>query len=148
MPHIPNSWQRLADRFRLVGGHVDTPEIKKADPWTQLLLRYPGRTISVNHVGLNHSVTARLAPNALGGSDLDVSWRAVELEGLNSVVSLWGISLDGPVRQSPAIRLNQKRAGSAAINRLAWTIRWEWPGVSWFVNVTPFSDSPLVEGQT
>ena len=148
MPRVPKSWQRLSDRFRLVDGHADTSEIEKEEAWTQLLLRYPGRTVSVNHVGLNHSVMACLVPNALGGSDLDVSWRAVELEELNWIGNLWGISIDGPVRRSPEIRLNPKRAGSAAGDGVSWTIRWEWPGVCWFVNVTPFGDCPLMECRT
>jgi len=145
MSPIIHSFEKVVDRFRLVDGHADVNINNCADGWSQLLLKYPERTVSVSHVELMKEVSCALAENIPGVLD----WEAVIAGGLlrekRCVISLWGMSLNGEITNAPVVETSGSVFMARSDDESLREIHWEWPRTTWDIRIDPLSANPLVE---
>jgi len=144
MPAIAQSWDQLIDRFRLVESHAAVARASKFENWSQLVLQYAQRQVSVNYIDLMDSARPRLASKQSGAVDWEVVHSAGDLHGRRRVVSLWGISIRGQIERAPQLSF---AVGEPSIPRSReeqiWHVHWQWPEVEWHVRIDPLSAQPL-----
>jgi hypothetical protein len=167
MPAVPASWESLCDRFRLIDGSAEMIEYPATAPlasvtvttpgravhheapvarWAQLALRYPDMTVSVQCLPLcgdDAPALTALFPNTH-------EWeRRLDGEALRDrrmLVTLWGISLDGPVTNAPILeRAFDHLDVPRSLEERPWRVRWAWPGIDWDVVIDPLSGEALRE---
>jgi hypothetical protein len=105
MPSVVTAWERVTDRFRLVGGTANIAEGpgRKEQGWQQWLLRYPERTVGLNYVSLLDKAVPRHVSRAAGADDWNIDLAHENLAGLGLLAGLWGFCVDGPVESAPVI---------------------------------------------
>ena len=81
-----------------------------------------------------------------GEVDWDLCYGPEILSKRRLMVTLWGMSLDGPVTQAPVL---QDWAQAAVVPRdaeeKAWEIVWRWPGMEWKLHIDPLAAEPIRE---
>ena len=146
LPAIVDGWDWATDRFRLIGGHAEVAEAPTEGAWRQLTLTYPERTVAVACLALGSE-----PPMVSGGGgeaplDWGVRYAVKLLQEQRRIVTLWGISLDGPIRQAPVLTPDD---GGVLAPRdpeeRAWRVKWQWPGTEWEVLVDPLAEEGLRE---
>jgi len=144
MRAIIDAWEELTDRFRLVGATGGVESERGSDDWSQLILTYPERQVAVNCLTLCAPAPAELLHNDEGVLDWGVRASGEALRGYRGLVTLWGISLDGPVRESPRLEpdpdsVPMPRSGSEK----AWTLCWNWPHTRWRLRIDTTDTQPI-----
>jgi hypothetical protein len=150
MPVMVTTWERLTDRFRLVGCAADIAEgaCRKEEGWYQWLLRYPERTVGISYVALMEGASPRHESRADGVREWNVDLTHERLSGLGIMIGLWAFRIDGPVESAPLISKEPNSVCPSTLSRGAWHIRWTWPGVSWNVTIQPLASSPLISDES
>ena len=165
MPAVPTAWERLSDRLRLINSHAALEEKAAAGVWSQLLLRYPQRTLGVQCFRLTEfavpaelrcdGVAAKSGPAENAGKlelkqlpenrvDWELNYSRAALEERRLVVTLWGFSLNGEVTAAPVLTpVARTPAVPRAWEEKAWDLEWRWPGVTWQVHLDPLAAAPL-----
>lgn len=143
LPAVAASWRKAGDRLCLVDCHAQLEAPPTSDHWSVLHLRYPQRTVCVNHVDLWGSGSPVLRRE--GGLDWQVALEGSPLDGTRMIVGLWGIDLDGPMAAAPQARPAAIPAAPRSPNESAWDIRWPWAGETWHVRADPLAAEPLTE---
>ena len=145
MPAIPASWEALTDRFRLVGDSAAIERGPSGERWSQWLLRWGNRTVSLCHVDLTASAAPEMKREG-GRVDWEVRRAAEDLRGRRGVVGLWAICLAGPIDCPPQLT---EAGGIPAVCRVAeeraWELRWPWRDVTWRLRIDPLAGAPLAE---
>lgn len=144
MPMMDLRWSYLKDRLRLVNGTTTPVETPTINGWSQILLNYPERCVSVHHVNLmpqesRPKLVAGKHPHAL-------DWESVYPVGKLSrtLVSLWAISLHGPVTTAPEIReLRSPTSVTRYPEEYPRSVFWDWGRTQWKVKIDPLSPDPL-----
>ncbi len=165
MPATPASWEKLADRFRLVHGTA-TPEILPATGplahrtlvtpgrafvtehdlgvWSQLLLAYPERQVSVQCLTLSDAASPELLQFSPDIQDWELAFTGEALQARRALVTLWGISLDGQVTEPPTLTPAQDHLDvPRSLDERPWRLHWRWPTIEWDVRIDPLSPTPL-----
>jgi len=152
MPTIVGTWARVTDRLRLVDPTADLETRPPSAGWSQRLIRLERRTVAIQCAPLRRQFAAmapapmpveRREPVRLLDWDLNLERPAIE-EAL-AMVTLWGVSVDGEVVAAPLFETcsqtpSQPRSGE----QRAWSLTWQWPGVTWDVRIDPFDSwAPL-----
>lgn len=152
MPVMPTSWNRLTDRLRIVNLQAGIERREPVNGWSQLVMRLPGRVIAAQCLPLTCRAAGKnLAADLVEKSnpakllDWELNLFKSDLNGLEMAVTLWGLSIDGEVIDTPLLAPSKK---VAALPRLlehsAWELIWRWPGVEWNVIIDPLdSQEPL-----
>ena len=146
MPMIAASWDELLDRFRLVGQR-DGVEVRQSDGcWSQLVLDCGPRTISVQSVSLSGGPAPELVRASEDIHDWQVRCPRNELTKRRALVTLWGISLSGPVIEAPTIEPDPEAPPMPRGHEsLALRIRWQWPNRTWRLKIDLTEAEPLQE---
>ncbi|MCC6579353.1 MAG: hypothetical protein IT440_02865 [Phycisphaeraceae bacterium] len=139
------TWEQLTDRLHLLDSHAQVKACPRRDRWTQLLLSYPQRVISVHHVDLSASAESPVIHPGLDNQmDWEVTWPQAVIRTRQACVTLWGVSLDGEVCEQPMIAPDpDARMAPRAAEEAAWRVKWSWPTIEWDVRIDPLSDQPL-----
>ncbi len=147
MPALAQSWLSVTDRFRLLDSPVALRTLEPAGPWRQALIERPGRTISLQQVQLTPGQTPRLDRQ---GNRQDWSFTFDAPTFLNGkqrmLVSLWGLSLNGPVAEPPVFTPAKQFLPLPRMdNETALELSWAWPSAHWRVRIDPLAERPLVD---
>ena len=150
MPAITDEWSQLCDRFRIISEHLDwqASECGANDrPWAQLLLSYPQRQIAVACLSLPPS----LLPEVVNRTDRITDWQltcdAESLRTRRSLVTLWGLCLEGEITEPPELLPDPAApAVPRSAEEKAWQLKWEWPTTEWQLRIDPLDANPLQEG--
>lgn len=144
MPMIDLRWLRLKDRLRLVHGTTTPVETASTNGWNQLLLHYPERCVSVHHINL---MPQENRPALVAGKHPHtVDWECVyPLEKLNWIlVSLWAISLNGPIQSPPHLEnLRPESSVPRHPQEYPRLLLWDWETTCWKVKIDPLGAAPL-----
>lgn len=141
---IPTSWKSVTDRFRLVGGTAEVNEAHR-DGWSQLVLTYPEREVSLHHVALVKGQQPERASNAFGEMEWNMTYDAPRLHQQRIITHLWAISLDGPIDTEPKVHTINEGLAARSKEELVREVQWEWGSKQWKVVIDPLSETPLVE---
>lgn len=143
---IPASWESITDRFRLIGATTTASEFCR-EGWSQLLLRYPERELSVHYIPLLEGEKPELLPNALGGIDWNLSMTSDEPDFREQriIVHLWAISLTGQIDTVPQITTLSEDLEPRTNQEKRRMIEWAWQDIRWKVAIDPLSNTPLLE---
>ena len=167
MPAVPTSWEQLTDRFRLVSGHAEVTDLPGAEPlaglemitpgraniahyalgaWSQLVLTYPERRISIHCLPLTSANTPVLTRREDGLLDWELTHAADELTARRGMVTLWAISLDGSITEPPQLTPDIEYLDvPRALEERTWRVRWQWPNREWNLRIDPLAAEALVE---
>lgn len=143
MTAVDTRWLTIKDRLRLVDSHAVLEEKNCENGWSQLLLRYPERCISVQHVNL---MPDGPAPTTVTSQTRIVDWECSwPVDKLNrTLLSLWAISLNGPVTAAPQREAERPRSATTRhpeeYPSLLW---WDWGWTRWDLRIDPLSANPL-----
>jgi hypothetical protein len=143
LPAIAAGWERACDRLRVVEPQAQVSESGEG-AWRQLVLTYPEREVSIQALPLAGEVEMVLRQPEGGPLDWELAYAGPDLHARRALVTLWGICLEGPVREAPVLEPD----GEAPIvprdaEERAWRVRWRWPGVEWDLRVDPVAIDPL-----
>lgn len=152
MPATDMNWEAASDQLRLLDSHAEIQALPRQGTWSQLLLEYPERTISLHHVDLMGMHEPRLQENAYKGHDWRVTWSNEEMQappanelGKHMLVSLWGISMEGEIAAKPVLAPLETIPMQRNPEQQAYVLKWNWPGVDWHVAIDPLDPQPLKE---
>ncbi len=67
------------------------------------------------------------------------------LAGRRLYMTLWGISLHGPIVNAPQLAPAAASSVPRTPEERAWRLQWAWPAAQWEVNIDPLAAVPLVE---
>jgi hypothetical protein len=165
MSPIPASWERLCDRFRLVNGTAVMVLMPATEPlaqvtittpgravhsvapiarWSQVTLAYPERMVSIQCLPLSCDAAPEMVSRFDNTREWELSLDGDALRDRRALVTLWGISLDGPVTQPPIMQPGIDHMDvPRSLEERAWRLTWEWPGVTWNVIVDPLHADAL-----
>lgn len=140
---VDTRWLKVKERLRLVDSHADLTERKVEKGWSQLLLRYPERCVSVHHVNL---MLAGPSPSLVAKPsqvmDWECSWPVEKLH--RTLLSIWAISAHGVIDSPP--RLEAVRPHSATTRfpeEYPSVLEWDWGSTRWKLRIDPLSVTPL-----
>jgi hypothetical protein len=146
MPKIVSDWDMVKDSFKLATCTGELSEANVEGSFSQLLIKYPERTVSVSCFPIADRIEAKLEEE--DGIKL---WSLVypedklsEIRERKMVVDVWGISLNGRIESKPLI----EEVGGYMLTPLLdqqtkKRLKWKWPTKSWDVIIDPTSDQPL-----
>lgn len=162
---ITSSWEMLCDRFRLVNGTTEMTALPETEPlatvtvttpgravheeipvarWSQLALSYPERVVCLQCLPLSCDAVPELVSHFANTREWELRLEAEGLRNRRALVTLWGISLDGPVREAPIIsRGIDFMDVPRSLEERTWRIEWVWPGVTWDVFIDPLNPEAL-----
>jgi len=133
MPAVVSAWQELSDRFRLVGDGLSVVSSSGNGNWVQTVVDLGGRRVALQCVALNGAPTPAWRHEETGVTDWAVTCGKSELAGRECLMTLWGLSLSGEVREPPEITPCADAPPEPGGARLE--CRWQWPGRSWHVRI-------------
>lgn len=144
MPAIDQRWTTLAERFRLVDSTAEVEEIETREGWSQLLVRYPEREISIHHIQLMpNQPTPHLAQLK---TDNRLDWEChYPTTSLNRrSISLWAISLEGRIETAPEFTPRPTDVGVPRFpEEQPLTLKWQWPHTTWSLHIDLLDPVPL-----
>ncbi len=146
MREIPQSWESITDRFRLLSMTADVEELNMAG-WHQILLNYPERVVSVSFIPLSECEESSLVRTSANGLDWNHSLTGDSplLHNQRMILHLWAVSLDGKIDSPPNITVlkhhNEPRSKEERIR----VIDWKWKNTRWHVTIDPLSDNIMQE---
>ena len=141
MPAVTLRWDWLSDSFDLLAHSAIVSGPEERENWSQLVLNYPERSVSLNYIDL----TGHGLPQLKHISETEVRWelRQTEFQRVN-VLGLWGISLEGRIEKSPIVRPAERMFTIPRTpEQLAWDIEWSWPRMDWRVHIDPLASIPI-----
>jgi hypothetical protein len=152
MPATDVHWDRVRDQWRIIDNHAEVEALPVLEGWSQLLMEYADRSISVHYLDLMEIRGPELTRNAHGGMDWRVSWSAEGEEAPETnelqkqmLVSLWGMSAEGKVEEAAVLVPLETVSVHRNPEQRAYLLEWKWPGIEWRVAIDPLSDEPLIE---
>ncbi len=144
MPAIQAGWEYLCDRFRLIEGHAQVTEQPGESGWRQLLLAYPERTVALACRPLGGEPEVALHQAEGQPLDWEVRYPAELLQERRAVVTLWGISLEGPMTP-PRIEPDPTApVVPRDVEERAWAVTWRWGEEEWSLRVDPLAEEAVV----
>jgi hypothetical protein len=143
MPMIPAAWEQCADRFRLVNGHAELTACAPVGTWSQLLLQYPEREVSLHCIPLSSRAVPALSKGTDGATDWGISLAEGNLHRYRLVATLWAVSLDGKIHEAPTITREVVRAIPRDRDEYIWRVEWKWPNTTWRLRIDPLDSQPL-----
>jgi hypothetical protein len=143
MTPVPASWDCLTDRFKLVQAEAKT-KIEARNNWSQLLLDYPERQISVNYIDPLNSASPKLSEEA-GTLYWDASYSGETLADKRMLISVWGISLNGKIEKAPEINFLKASFIPRQEEEREFELHWQWPGLEWHLLIDPLDQQPIKE---
>jgi len=144
MPVIPSAWDTLTDRLRLLSPHPMSIEHAEGDGWSALSLHYPERTMSV----VCRPFTGNVMPTLVRQDDRidwELRYAGSSLADRRLYVTLWGISLHGPIMHAPHLTRAIIPSVPRTPEESAWLLQWSWPSTQWEVIIDPLAATPLIE---
>ena len=142
MRPIPQSWDILTDRFRLIEGTAKVTE-SSHNGWSQLILAYPDRDVSIHHLCLGQEKKPTLSIDNDGRTDWDVTFNAPLLHKQRLIINLWAISLNGSIDAPPKINKKMIEETIRAKEEQIREIQWNWQNIQWDAVVDPIALNPL-----
>jgi hypothetical protein len=59
-------------------------------------------------------------------------------------VTLWGLTLDGPIAQAPVLEPDPEAPRVPRDpEEQAWLLTWRWPGTEWRLRIDPLAEDPF-----
>jgi len=150
MPQISTSWSYLTDRLRVIGETGDIQIFPVDGIWSQMLLHWGKRELSIHCIPLIFNGSEILAGPVLKrgkkATDWDITYPKKLLQGKRLIVTLWALYLGGKVDSAPEISLQQAEpVVPRALEERRWQVIWNWPGKKWRIMIDPLSKLPLEE---
>jgi len=150
MPATDMNWEAASDQFRIINNQAEVRQLPAQGPWSQMLLKYPERQISINYVDLMSLQGPALQDNDFDGIDWRVTWSSEDMQappanelGKHTLISLWGISMNGEITSAPEIIPMKTVPMQRNPEQEAYELKWKWPGVDWHVEIDPLNPNPL-----
>jgi hypothetical protein len=144
MPALQAGWEYLCDRFRLIEGHAQVQEQPEQEGLRQLLLTYPERTVAVACLPLGGTPEVILRGGGESPLDWELRYAEKALEARRAVVTLWGLTLDGPIAQAPVLEPDPEAPRVPRDpEEQAWLLTWRWPGTEWRLRIDPLAEDPF-----
>jgi hypothetical protein len=138
MPELYEPWDGLIDRFRLVEPNAKLSVSEPSGPWTQIVLDFGDRAVSVHHISLD-GPQPRMIQRDGGPWDWQIAYDAADLAGRERVANLWAFSLAGRIENAPRL----ERIEGEEAWELTWNLGTTRP--TWRLLINPAEDQPLRE---
>lgn len=143
MPVVPASWDAYEDHLQIVRPTGRVTELPTGGPMSGLDLSYPERTFSVRLVPLEAAGTIQRTDLSFSKDNPAIRW-GLRLTGdplhrLKRVVTLWGLSMDGPISEAP------KMEPVAGDGDGSLRVTWSWKTRTWRLRIDPAAETALVE---
>jgi hypothetical protein len=146
MPMICAGWERLTDRFRLLGGDVLFRDGGRDGQWSQGVVSCGGIEINLQGVRLSGGPGPEPSFPNPGLFDWSISLDKGQLAGRRALVTLWGVSLSGALAESPHVEVDPEASPMPrGAEALALRVHWAWPERTWDVTIDLLSTRPLRE---
>lgn len=143
MPVVPASWEVYEDHLQIIRPTGRLTELPADGAQRGLDLVYPERTFSVRLVPLVDGGQCVRTDLTLSKADPALRWGlrvgGAPLHRLKRLVTLWGLSLNGPLTAAPLIE-PLKGAGDGVVR-----VTWVWPTRTWKLRLDPAAQTALVE---
>ncbi|NDV61729.1 hypothetical protein G0Q06_04635 [Puniceicoccales bacterium CK1056] len=150
LPATDMNWEMAADQYRIINNHGEIEALSQKGNWSQLLLDYEGRQVSINHIDLMDLHGPALQENEFGGIDWRVTWPNKDLQappanelGKHMLIGIWGISIDGKITSAPELIPLETVPMQRNPEQQPYVLKWKWPGIDWHVEIDPLSPNPL-----
>ena len=150
MPVVPASWDAYEDHLQIIRPTGQVTQLPTAGPMSGLDLSYPERTFSVRLVPLEAGGTIERTDLSFPKENPAIRW-GLRLSGdplhrLKRVVTLWGLSMNGPIDEPPKIE-PLADAGDGSVR-----VEWTWTNgnrqtQTWRLRIDPTAEIALVEEQ-
>ncbi len=146
MPKIVTDWDMVKDSFKFATLTGELSEANVDGSFSQLLIKYPKRTVSVSCFPIADRIEAKLEEE--GDSKF---WSLIypedklsDIRKRKMVVDVWGISLNGRIKSKPVI----EEIGGYTLTPLVdqqtkKRLKWQWSSKKWDVIIDPMSEEPL-----
>ena len=136
MPELYESWDSLVDRFRLVQPDAALAADDPRGPWTQIVLDFGDRAVSLHHISLDGSRPELIRPDG-GPWDWQIAYDAAELAARQRVANIWAFSLDGRIANAPQLERSE--------GEKAWQLTWDLGDgrPTWRLLIDPAAGEPL-----
>ena len=143
MPVVPASWDVYEDHLQIVRPTAQSTELPAGGPMSGLDLSYPERTFSVRLVPLEAGGTIQRTDLSFSKDDPAIRW-GLRLAGdplhrLERVVTLWGLSMDGPISEAPKME-PLAGAGDGSLR-----VTWRWKTMTWRLRIDPAAETAMAE---
>ena len=143
MPVVPASWDAYEDHLQIVRPTGRITELPMDGPMAGLDLAYPERTFSIRLVPLASGGRMQRTDLSFSKDDPAIRW-GLRLEGeplhrLKRVVTLWGLSMNGPIDAAPKL---EPLAGAGEGRMRA---EWTWKTRTWTLRIDPDAGDAIVE---
>jgi len=136
MPELYDPWDGLIDRFRLVEPRAKVSVSEPSGPWTQIVLDFGDRAVSVHHLSLDGHQPRMIQPDG-GPWDWQIAYDAADLAGRKRVANLWAFSLAGRIENAPRL----ERIEGEEAWELTWNLGTTRP--TWRLLINPAEENPL-----
>lgn len=151
LPGTDMNWDAVSDQFRLIQNNAEVEVLPKRGPWSQALLKYEDRELSINHINLMKGSYPELKENSYGGFDWRVTWTNADMQaepanelGKHLLISVWGISATGRIIEAPEILSLETIPMQRNPEQEAYVLKWKWPEITWHVSIDPMREEPLI----
>lgn len=143
MPVVPASWDAYEDHLQVIRPTGKMTELPASGPMRGLDFAYPERTFSIRLMPLVDGGEIERKDVSFSKDDPAIRWglrlTGESLHHLKRIVTLWGLSMNGPIREAPRIE-PLATAGDGGVR-----ITWSWNAKTWKLRVDPAVDTALVE---
>lgn len=146
MPVVPASWSAYEDHLQVIRPSENgMKEIKTGkEGMCGLDFRYPERTFSVRAFPLSKGGNVKFDHVTLGKDSAPAIRWGLRFEGeplhrLDKIVTLWGMSLNGPIENAPVITQTPGKHGQS------FKIIWNWKGREWKLRIDLSGNKALFE---
>jgi hypothetical protein len=145
MPVVPASWDAYEDHLQVIRPTGKPAELPAGGPMRGLDFVYPERTFSVRLVPLAEGGQIQRTNLSFSKDDPAIRWglrlTGGSLHRVKRIVTLWGLSMNGPIGEAPKI---EPIAGAADGSvRATWT----WKTRTWKLRIDPAAEKAIVEEQ-
>jgi hypothetical protein len=143
MPVVPASWDAYEDHLQLIRPTGKLTELPAGGPMRGLDLAYPERTFSVRLVALVDGGQIQRTDLSFSKDAPAIRWglrlTGEPLHRLKRIAVLWGLSMNGHIREAPKIEPIAGAGGG--IVRATWTRK----ARTWKLRIDPAAEKALVE---
>jgi hypothetical protein len=146
MPVVPTSWDAYEDHLQIIRPTGKLAELPAGGPMQGLDFAYPERTFSIRLVPLVDGGQIQRTDLSFSKDDPALRW-GLRLTGnplhrLKRIVTLWGLSMNGPIREAPQIE-PLTDAGDGTVHAT-----WTWKARTWRLRIDPAAEKAIVEDRT
>lgn len=143
MPVVPASWDAYEDHLQIVRPTARLTELPIGSPMGGLDLSYAERTFSIRLSPLTTGGTIQRTDLSFSKDDPAIRW-GLRLAGdplhrLKRVVTLWGLSMNGPIVAAPKIE-SIADAGEDSVR-----VVWAWQTRTWTLRIDPNAEIAMAE---